>query len=96
MGDYNYKEDCLHSTVLAEELYNRDAIHARIKEHASDRYADMLESLEITADKLSVRWCMIEDGVIHYKVTHPDMPELPHEHLSNTGPNTKHLDAQSP
>lgn len=84
-----YREDCLAGSTVAEDLYPRDAIHDRIKSHAAEHNSNLLDARDVAAEDLEVRWCMIEDGVIHYKVTHDRLPVIEYDHLTNTGPNTE-------
>lgn len=84
-----YREDCLNESTVAEDLYPREKIHERIKNHAAENNATLLDARGIDADELDVRWCMFEDGVIHYKVTHERIPTIEYDHMTNTGPNTE-------
>lgn len=86
--EVRYREDCLSDSVVAQDLYPRERIHDRVLEHCREGNARFLDELSIDADELDIRWCAIEDGVLHYKVTHEDLPEIEYKHLPTEGPNT--------
>lgn len=90
-GDTWYREDCIHGSTTAHDIYPREEIEERIREHAYERNKPLLDTYNIAADDLEVRWCTFEDGVLIYKLTHEDMPTIEHEYIPNPGPNTQEV-----
>lgn len=87
-GETWYREDCLPGAVVAQDLYPREEIEERVREHAAEQNAPLLDAHDIDPSDLEIRWCTFGDGVLLYKLTHEDMPVIEHDHLPNTGPNT--------
>lgn len=83
-----YREDCIPGATVAEDLYPREEIETRVREHAAEEYANLLDAHDIDPNDLEIRWSSFEDGVLSYKLTHDEMPVIEHDYLPNTGPNT--------
>lgn len=83
-----YREDCLAGSIVAQDLYPREEIHERVREHCAEQSQELLEVRGIDPEDLEIRYCGIEDGVIAYKATHEDIPEIEYDYLPTQGPNT--------
>ena len=66
------REDCLRGTVLVNDLYPREELHDRAMADASTR----LEQFGVPTDEAEFRWAMVEDGVLHYKIEHENIPTI--------------------
>ena len=66
------REDCLRGTVLVQDLYPREELHARAIVDASTS----LEQFGVPTDEAELRWAMVEDGVLHYKIEHDNIPPI--------------------
>lgn len=87
-GETWYREDCIPGSTLAQDIYPREEIEDRVREHAAEQYAGLLDAHGIDPSDLEIRWCTFEDGVLLYKLTHEEMPVIEHDYLPTTGPNT--------
>jgi len=88
-----YREDCIYGSTVAQDLYPREAIGERVREHAAEEYGDLLDRQAIDPSQLEIRWCRFADGVLTYQLTPPNMPAITHEHLPTTGPHTDEVPA---
>ena len=70
--DTRDREDCIRGTVMVEDCYPREELHERALSDAADGLAEF----GVTPDDASIRWAMVEDGVLHYKVEHEDIPPI--------------------
>ncbi|OLZ39094.1 hypothetical protein A6E15_19210 [Natrinema saccharevitans] len=72
-GDDDHdREDCIRGTVMVEDCYPREELHER----ALDDAASGLAEFGVTPAEASIRWAMVEDGVLHYKVEHEAIPPI--------------------
>lgn len=66
------REDCIRGHTAVHDLYPWDEIRNRAIEDAS---AD-LDQFGVPKDEVEIRYAMLDDGVLHYKLEHEDIPTI--------------------
>lgn len=66
------REDCVRGTVRVEDCYPREELHERALADAERELAQF----GVSPADASIRWAMVEDGVLHYKIKHEDIPPI--------------------
>ena len=66
------REDAIRGYVLVHDLYPREELHERAIEDASPS----LEQFGVPTDEARIRWAIVEDGVLHYKIEHENIPPI--------------------
>jgi len=75
------REDCIRGTVMVEDCYPREKLHERALSDAADGLAEF----GVAPAEASIRWAMVEDGVLHYKVEHEAIPPIEYGRLVPDG-----------
>lgn len=66
------REDAIRGHVLVHDLYPRKELHERAIDDASSR----LEQFGVPTDEARILWAIVEDGVLHYKIEHENIPTI--------------------
>lgn len=69
--DSDLGEGCRHRIALTE-MIEHEEICARIREDASERFSPLPDGSEASLDEWNIEYWVIEDNVLHYRVSHPD------------------------
>lgn len=65
----SFREADTHGSFIARELYpDREELHQRVKEHASERFE--IEGIDTSPETWEINYIGLEDGVVLYNVEH--------------------------
>lgn len=69
-----FREVETHGSFVARDLYpDRDELHQRVKEHASERFE--IEGIDTSPETWDIKYIGLEDGVVLYNVEHQRLGE---------------------
>ena len=71
-SDETDREDAVRGHVAVHDLYPHEELHERAIEDA----AEDLETFDVPAEEAKIRYACVEDGVLHYKIEHENIPTI--------------------